>query len=173
MPRGRPARCIYCGSTDTASKGSRTTKTMGIRKIRRCRSCGRRFTPRNQKMVQQEEVEARIEMIEPVEAKTTRGAPARASETTELDMCEVVEANTPATTESEELANEHHAQQRINLRRSCFWKRRSVANFVNMPSRSASSDTGYARRPCKAVSRMPNRWAAKGNIHKLIVTTIR
>jgi hypothetical protein len=49
MPRGRPVKCIHCGSTDTTSKGARRTKTLGIRRIRRCRSCGRRFTPRHQK----------------------------------------------------------------------------------------------------------------------------
>jgi hypothetical protein len=83
---------------------------MGIRKIRRCRSCGRRFTPRNQKMVRQEGVEApRIETVEPVEAKTTEGASGRTSEPTEPGRCEVIEANTPTTTESEELANEHQS----------------------------------------------------------------
>jgi hypothetical protein len=50
MPVGRPHKCPYCGSTDTASKGARKTKTMGLRKIRRCRGCGRKFTPRSQKL---------------------------------------------------------------------------------------------------------------------------
>jgi len=51
MPRGRPHKCIYCGSIDTVSKGSRVTKTLGIRKIRRCKSCGRKFTPKSQKLI--------------------------------------------------------------------------------------------------------------------------
>lgn len=45
---GRPHKCPYCGSTETVSKGVRKTKTMGRRKIRRCRQCGRKFTPRYQ-----------------------------------------------------------------------------------------------------------------------------
>ena len=51
MSRGRPHKCPYegCGSTDTVSKGSRLTKSLGVRKIRKCKSCGRRFTPKNQK----------------------------------------------------------------------------------------------------------------------------
>ena len=44
----RPFKCPYCGSTDNVNKGVRKTKTMGLRKIRRCKSCGRKFTPRNQ-----------------------------------------------------------------------------------------------------------------------------
>ena len=60
MPRGRPCKCPYekCGSTDTVSKGVRITKTLGIRKIRRCKSCGRKFTPKNQKLVQVEAAQA-------------------------------------------------------------------------------------------------------------------
>ena len=44
---GRPFKCP-CGSTDTTSKGFRKTKTLGVRRIRRCRGCGRKFTPKNQ-----------------------------------------------------------------------------------------------------------------------------
>ncbi len=51
MARGRPFKCPYpgCGSTDTVSKGVRKTKAMGDRKIKLCKSCGRKFTPKNQK----------------------------------------------------------------------------------------------------------------------------
>ena len=51
MGRGRPFKCPYesCGSTETVSKGVRRTKTMGLRKIRKCRECGRKFTPKNQR----------------------------------------------------------------------------------------------------------------------------
>jgi len=45
---GRPFRCKFCGSTDTASKGARKTKTMGTRRLRRCRACKRKFTPKHQ-----------------------------------------------------------------------------------------------------------------------------
>jgi uncharacterized Zn finger protein len=51
MPRGRPYKCIYCGSAATVSKGVRVTKTLGIHNIRRCKSCGRKFTPKNQKVI--------------------------------------------------------------------------------------------------------------------------
>lgn len=45
---GRPFKCPYCQSTDNTGKGVRVTKTQGVRRIRRCRGCGRKFTPRNQ-----------------------------------------------------------------------------------------------------------------------------
>jgi len=44
----RPFKCPYCSSTDSVNKGVRKTKTMGLRKIRRCKGCGRKFTPRYQ-----------------------------------------------------------------------------------------------------------------------------
>jgi hypothetical protein len=50
MERGRPPVCIHCGSTHSVRKGHRRTKAMGIRQIRRCKDCGRKFTPRNQKV---------------------------------------------------------------------------------------------------------------------------
>ncbi len=46
---GRPYKCPYCALTNTVSKGRRKTKTMGLRSIRRCRSCHRKFTPKNQR----------------------------------------------------------------------------------------------------------------------------
>jgi transcription elongation factor Elf1 len=51
MARGRPFKCPYpgCGSTDTVSKGVRKTRMMGDRKIKLCKNCGRKFTPKNQK----------------------------------------------------------------------------------------------------------------------------
>ena len=44
MPRGRPVKCPYCGSTTSTLKGFRKTLTLGIRRIRRCKACKRRFT---------------------------------------------------------------------------------------------------------------------------------
>lgn len=57
VARGRPFKCPYagCGSTDTISKGIRKTKTMGVRRLRYCRSCKRKFTPQNQKPTEQAE----------------------------------------------------------------------------------------------------------------------
>jgi hypothetical protein len=74
MPRGRPCKCPYdgCGSTATVSKGARITKTLGIRKIRRCKSCGRKFTPKHQKPEQVETVQAQAtDPIEPIESVPT------------------------------------------------------------------------------------------------------
>ena len=44
----RPHKCPYCDATDTVSKGARKTKTMGERRIRLCKACGRKFTPKKQ-----------------------------------------------------------------------------------------------------------------------------
>lgn len=46
---GRPHKCPYCGQSESVSKGVRRTKTMGDRRIRRCKACKRKFTPKNQK----------------------------------------------------------------------------------------------------------------------------
>ena len=53
MTRGRPLRCPYegCGSTKIVSKGIRKTKTMGNRKIRYCKDCGRKFTPKKKTLL--------------------------------------------------------------------------------------------------------------------------
>ena len=47
MNRGRPPACPYCGSS-SIKKGMRKTKTMGIRRIRQCKACKRKFTPKQQ-----------------------------------------------------------------------------------------------------------------------------
>lgn len=44
MARGRPVKCPYCGGTRTVGKGYRETVTLGKRRLRLCRSCGRKFT---------------------------------------------------------------------------------------------------------------------------------
>jgi transcription elongation factor Elf1 len=49
---GRPYSCPWCGATVSVSKGVRKTKTMGDRSIRLCKSCGRKFTPKNQRPVE-------------------------------------------------------------------------------------------------------------------------
>ncbi len=46
---GRPHVCPYCGANKSVSKGIRKTKTIGDRRIRLCKGCGRKFTPKNQK----------------------------------------------------------------------------------------------------------------------------
>lgn len=108
MPRGRPVKCIYCGSTDTTSKGSRTTKTMGIRKIRRCKSCGRRFTPRNQELVPHEGSEApQAKTAESVEPEAGDISQAIASEAEEPGMLETDDSQTPTSIEPEEPSDEH------------------------------------------------------------------
>lgn len=72
---GRPFKCP-CGSTDTTSKGFRKTKTLGVRRIRRCRGCKRKFTPKNQQPVEvapDAESSARGHSADPPAA--TSGAP--------------------------------------------------------------------------------------------------
>ena len=70
----RPFKCP-CGASDSVGKGVRVTKTKGVRRIRRCKVCGRKFTPQNQK---------------PLETRPTPDAPApnsggQAAETHEED----------------------------------------------------------------------------------------
>lgn len=48
MKRGRPPVCIHCGSSNSRRKGLRKTKQLGVRQIRLCKDCGRKFTPRHQ-----------------------------------------------------------------------------------------------------------------------------
>ena len=48
----RPFKCP-CGATDSVAKGYRRTKTMGKRRIRLCKVCGKKFTPKNQKAVEE------------------------------------------------------------------------------------------------------------------------
>ena len=69
MARGRPAKCPYCGGS-SINKGFRKTKTMGKRRIKLCKNCRRKFTPKNQKPVQpteEKDVEANIEPDEAAE----------------------------------------------------------------------------------------------------------
>jgi len=54
MPRGRPPICPYCGSGSSQRKGVRKTKTMGIRQIRLCKGCKRKFTPKHQQLIEEE-----------------------------------------------------------------------------------------------------------------------
>ncbi|GEM_PF-2315481 len=46
---GRPYKCPYCKSQRTVSKGTRPTKGLGPRRLRRCKACGRKFTPKYQR----------------------------------------------------------------------------------------------------------------------------
>lgn len=48
---GRPYKCPFCGACRSISKGVRKTKLLGVRRLRVCRACGRKFTPRHQKSV--------------------------------------------------------------------------------------------------------------------------
>lgn len=52
---GRPFKCPYCASTETVSKGVRRNKTVGVRRVRRCTACRRKFTPRNQQPLEEDE----------------------------------------------------------------------------------------------------------------------
>jgi len=64
---GRPHTCPCCGAIGkSVSKGVRKTKTMGDRRIRFCKACHRKFTPRNQKQVDPQEAKAGSAVAEPV-----------------------------------------------------------------------------------------------------------
>ena len=52
---GRPHMCPYCRATRTVSKGVRKTQTMGDRRIRLCKACGRKFTPKKKKTAERAE----------------------------------------------------------------------------------------------------------------------
>lgn len=67
---GRPYSCPWCQATTSVSKGVRRTKTMGDRRIRRCKACGRKFTPKNQKPLDTAESMAVSTMI-PEEPKAS------------------------------------------------------------------------------------------------------
>ena len=88
MPRGRPFKCPYegCGSTTTVSKGARTTKSMGVRKIRLCKDCGRKFTPKNQLPVQVEPIQT--EATNAVEPESSVAADTEEPELTEMQIPE-------------------------------------------------------------------------------------
>jgi transcription elongation factor Elf1 len=64
---GRPYTCPYCGQVGkSVSKGVRKTKTIGDRRIRFCKACHRKFTPKNQKQVDPQEEKAVPAVAEPV-----------------------------------------------------------------------------------------------------------
>ena len=47
----------FCGTAgQNIQKGYRRTKTLGLRKIRLCKKCKRKFTPINQKLINEEQV---------------------------------------------------------------------------------------------------------------------
>ena len=66
----RPFKCPFCGSHRNVRKGVRVTKTMGIRKLRRCKDCGRKFTPKNQLLAESTET-GDVELIVQPEPDTT------------------------------------------------------------------------------------------------------
>jgi hypothetical protein len=72
MPRGRPAICPFCGGR-SINKGFRKTKTMGRRRIKLCKACGRKFTPKNQKPVELAEEKTVETNAEPDEAAKVSG----------------------------------------------------------------------------------------------------
>ena len=67
MSRGRPFKCPYCGSTRTTCKGVRHTRTLGIRRLRYCTDCKRKFTPKNQKPAEVKQIEKQPETQKPIE----------------------------------------------------------------------------------------------------------
>ena len=72
---GRPYTCPWCGAPSSIKKGFRKTKTMGKRRIRLCKACGRKFTPHYQQGVSDEGTPADLPL-------TTEDATPEASEPT-------------------------------------------------------------------------------------------
>ena len=60
MTRGRPPKCPFCRASQSIGKGYRRTKTLGLRRVRQCRQCGRKFTPRYQKKAESNEDQIRV-----------------------------------------------------------------------------------------------------------------
>ena len=73
---GRPHTCPYCGAVGkSVSKGVRKTKTMGDRRIRFCKACHRKFTPKNQKQFDAQEEKAGSAVAGPAPSAETPSAP--------------------------------------------------------------------------------------------------
>jgi uncharacterized Zn finger protein len=91
---GRPYKCPGCGSSNNTSKGVRKTKQLGVRRIRLCKECGKKFTPKNQKATEAEEQPA---------ATTTPAAPAAPAVVakTEVSTAVPTETATPPATSKE------------------------------------------------------------------------
>ena len=98
MARGRPAKCPYCGGS-SINKGFRKTKTMGKRRIKLCKNCRRKFTPKNQKPIQPTEERPIETGVEPDEA----AKPAGVAELDETDQPD--QALTEPTSDSKPLLN--------------------------------------------------------------------
>lgn len=97
MARGRPAKCPYCGGS-SINKGFRKTKTLGRRKIKLCKACRRKFTPKNQSMP---EAHAKI-AVQADEAPPRKGPQGQAAPSPEV-MLEIGEAPTQAAERPEPL----------------------------------------------------------------------
>ena len=76
---GRPHTCPYCGQIgESVSKGVRKTKAMGDRRIRFCKACRRKFTPKNQRAVELPHQEAGTGVESASQAPVSADAPAEA-----------------------------------------------------------------------------------------------
>ncbi len=85
MARGRPPVCPYCSNAGSViNKGFRKTKTMGKRRIKLCKACGRKFTPKNQKSVELTEEKVVEANAEPDKASVA-GVVTESNETAESD----------------------------------------------------------------------------------------
>ena len=79
MARGRPAKCPYCGGS-SINKGFRNTKTMGKRRIKLCKACRRKFTPKNQSKPEAQAEDAAPATPSTEEVATSSEAPNQAAE---------------------------------------------------------------------------------------------
>ena len=62
---GRPYTCPWCGASSSIKKGFRKTKTIGKRRIRLCKACGRKFTPRHQRPIEIDQQDAIEQQAQP------------------------------------------------------------------------------------------------------------
>lgn len=109
MPAGRPHKCPYCGSTDTASKGARKTKSMGLRRIRRCKACGRKFTPKSQPLLQAETPDAsQPEAAQPIQMETPEVIQGESPEPVEAGRPGTAEPESPRPVDEPESPNDEH-----------------------------------------------------------------
>ena len=86
MPRGRPPVCPNCGSNRSQKKGVRITKTMGARRIRLCKSCGKKFTPKNQKPVHVQDIQGNAKQNEATMVEPENPVPVDSESTKLIEM---------------------------------------------------------------------------------------
>ena len=81
MKRGRKAKCPYCGGHRNIAKGVRQTVTLGVRRLRVCKDCDRKFTVGRAAVVRAERVVAAPVAIVPSQTPLLSGIPVQTQST--------------------------------------------------------------------------------------------